>query len=110
MPLRTSFRTAVDLEFSSECTLVSAIPSKGRSLRLFFIIESRASRTLRYPQHIAVAFTALATPAVAADIYYVRPTPLGPVFSWIGCNLHPAWMAAHDISDIQLVRKGARRH
>ena len=31
---------------------------------------------------IAFAFTALATSAGAADIYYVRPLPPGPVFSW----------------------------
>src|SRR5262245_65586528 len=62
-----SFGTAVDLEFSSECTSCECSPEQGRSRQLFFIIESGASRTLRYPQHIAVAFTALTTSAVAAD-------------------------------------------
>src|SRR5262249_19313538 len=62
-----SFGTAVDLEFSSECTSCECNPEQGRSRQLFFIIESGASRTLRYPQHIAVAFTALTTSAVAAD-------------------------------------------
>jgi outer membrane immunogenic protein len=48
---------------------------------------------------IAFAFTALATSAGAADIYYVRPAPPGPLFSWTGCyiggNVGWAQVSAH---------------
>jgi outer membrane immunogenic protein len=36
---------------------------------------------------IAFAFTALATSATAADIYYVKPAPPAPLFSWTGCYI-----------------------
>jgi len=48
---------------------------------------------------IAFAFTALATSATAADIYYVRPAPPAPLISWTGCyiggNVGWAQVSAH---------------
>jgi hypothetical protein len=49
---KISFRTAVDLNSQANALFVSAIPSKVDRSRHFLIIESGASRTLRYPQHI----------------------------------------------------------
>ena len=51
---------------------------------------------------IAFGFTALATSATAADIYYVRAAPPAPLISWTGCyiggNVGGGWSRIRETS------------